>query len=162
MRRVVLLLACLWLTGCADSRLTFDQRAYIQCRETGGDDRCPQNVRAAWNDLYAACSARSSAANRCNAEFERRYWCRVTRIVEKFINERGETSTRETTSERGPGCMESYERSRVKNEFRDDCLAGAPAEYEVEGARCGCGDYGCSVTLPFFFDNTVSRYFPNL
>jgi len=164
MKRLVFGLACFLLAGCADSRLTFEQRAYVHCRETGAGAGCQPDTIAAWNNLYPQCSARSSFARRCNADFDAQYWCSTKRKVERITNAKGETTTKETEIEHGPGCMPSYERSRLQERFREDCMYAtrAPQTDDAYGAWCSCGDSGCSVRLPSFGDSTIEKYFPGL
>lgn len=164
MKRFVFVLGCLVLAGCADSRLTFEQRAYIQCREMGAGAGCQPDVIAAWNNLHTQCGARSSFARRCDADFDAQYWCSTKKKIERITNSKGETVTKETEIEHGPGCMASYDRSKLQDRFRDDCMHAtrAPEAEGAAGARCLCGDYGCSVSMPSFSDSTIEKYFPGL
>lgn len=162
MKRVALLLVGLMLAGCADSRMSFNQRAHVRCLETGRGQDCSPDVMDSWTYLETQCMRRSPISQQCNAAFDREYWCRTKKRVEKITNSRGETVTKETWTEHGPGCMDSYERSKLKDAYRAECLIGAPRADDGEGAYCYCGEYGCSVTLPFYNDSVVLKYFPEL
>jgi hypothetical protein len=153
------------LAGCGPAyRLTFAERAYIHCRETGRDDACVGGVSTAWSELARACGIRSNVLRVCDAEFERRYFCNVSTREEKTTDEKGNVTTKTVEIRSGPGCgMDSSRRYELGRAYIAECerRSFVPDTSSMEGAACYCGSTSCTFDYPNVSDETAVFYFPH-
>jgi hypothetical protein len=166
MRHMLLAALALSLAGCGPAyRLTYPERALIQCRETFREPgTCMSGVMAAWSDLASACGVRSNVLRVCDGEFERRYFCNVTTREEKTTDENGNVTTKSVETRSGPGCgMDSFRRYELSRAYIAECerRSFVPDTSSVEGASCYCGSTSCSFDYPDVSDETAVFYFPH-
>lgn len=165
MRLAALVITMIILGACGPaSRLTWDERAYIHCAETGGEPAtCMPQVHAAWERLAGACGIRDNVVRICEAEFDRLYGCQVSTREVKRTDDKGNVTTVKEETRSGPGCsMESSRKFQLEIAFEQECLAARnpPDISSSEGASCTCGSWGCNFIYPDVSDETAVRYFP--
>lgn len=165
MRHFVIAALGLMLAGCGPAyRLSYSERAYIQCQETGRDSACLNGVMAAWGQLAGACGVRSNVLRVCDGEFERRYFCNLSTREEKTTDEKGNVTTKTVETRSGPGCgMDSSRRYELSRAYIAECerRSRVPDTSPVEGASCYCGSTSCSFDYPDVSDEKAVFYFPH-
>lgn len=154
--QIVCVAAASFLVGCANLRLSDEQRAHIYCQEAGGSGNCVRETVFAWQSLASTCQRKDPVADLCVLEFERLYGCRE-------ITTTGATGT--STSTAGPTCgMGPVSKSELKESFVNICVGERfPNDAnEVAGARCSCGAYlGCLMSYPIYSEALIKSYFPS-